>query len=485
MRFAPSPTGFLHIGGARTALYNWLFARKHGGTFLLRIEDTDELRSTDEATSQIFEGLRWLGLVWDEGPQVGGGHGPYFQMERTERGIYREYADRLLAEGKAYLCYCTPEELAARRQQALAEGRRPGYDGRCRGLSEAQRRAAEAEGRRPSVRFRVEDGPSVLVEDVVRGTVRFERSELDDFVIQKSSGGPAFLFANVVDDHLMEITHVIRGEDHLSNTPRQILLYEALGWDPPVFAHLSLLYGPDGKKLSKRHGAVAVSEYERQGYLPEAMVNYLALLGWSTADSQQLFSGVEEIIEKFELERVSKNPAVFDVEKLRWVNEQYIRRLDRPGLLERARPFLRAAGFSWEDDGWAADVLWALRERVSTLGDLPEASAYFFRNEIEYDQKAWEKVMTKEGVPSILERLRGVLAGCTDFSVEGVERAVRGLIAELGVKGGVVIHPLRVAVTGRSVGPGVFECVSLVGKERALERIGKALEILRQGQEKA
>ncbi|MBI4423718.1 MAG: glutamate--tRNA ligase, partial [Elusimicrobia bacterium] len=349
-RFAPSPTGYLHIGGARTALFNWLLARHHGGAFVLRIEDTDEVRSTHESVDAILDSMAWLGLDWDEGPLLAkrsgdweekGPYAPYFQTRRNEH--YRRATDQLLAAGRAYPCYCAPEELEAMRRQAMAEKRLPRYDGRCRALTEARRKDLEAEGRTASIRFRMPDDGATVVEDGIRGAVSFENKVLQDFVIRKTTGGPTYNFAVVVDDHLMEITHVTRGDEHLSNTPYQLQLYRALGWEPPRFAHLSMILGPDGSKLSKRHGATSVLEYRDQGFLPETMRNYLALLGWSTHESQQLFAG-DELVAKFDLAGCQKNPATFDNQKLLWMNGEYIRRLQAQALVERALPFLEKAG---------------------------------------------------------------------------------------------------------------------------------------------
>jgi len=480
VRFAPSPTGFLHIGGARTALFNWLFARKMDGTFILRIEDTDELRSTEESVGVILRDLSWLGLDWDEGPERGGEYGPYFQMQRLE--LYREFAQRLYKEGRAYYCYCTREELAQRREEALKRGEPPGYDGRCRNLTDAQRAQFEAEGREPVLRFRTPDEGETSFYDLVRGEVKFLNALIDDFVILKSNGTPTFLFANTVDDHFMEITHVIRGDEHLSNTPRQLMLYEALGWEAPEFAHLSMILGTDGRKLSKRHGAVAVSWYREQGYLPFALVNYIALLGWSTKDSQQIFESIEELIEKFSIHRVSKNPAIFDPKKLEWMNAQHIRMTPTPQLAEMLKPFLEQAGLmdGVRNEEWFHNVIDCLKERFSTLSEFPHQAEFFLKRDIEYDEDAWAKIMTKPGVAEILRRVREVLAELDDFSVESVEQACRGLIDELGIKGGALIHPLRVAVTGRRIGPGVFHCVSFAGKEWTLERIDRAIKKLQE-----
>jgi nondiscriminating glutamyl-tRNA synthetase len=342
VRFAPSPTGPLHIGGARSALFNFLLAKKLGGKFILRIEDTDRERSSRESEVNIYESLKWLGMNWDEGPDVGGAYGPYRQMERLD--IYQEYTQKLLAEGKAYYCYCSEEELEKERQEALAQGGSPQYSGKCRLLSAEGREKYEAEGRKPVVRFRVPEDKEIVINDLVRGEVAFQSEEVGDFIIVKSDGIPTYNYAVVIDDALMKISHVIRAEEHLSNTPRQILLYEALGFEIPQFAHISLILGKDRSKMSKRHGATSVVQYKEEGYLPEAVVNFLALLGWAPEGEAEIFS-LEELIKEFSLERVAKNPAVFDMEKLRWINGIYLRECSLDKLTELALPYLIKAGY--------------------------------------------------------------------------------------------------------------------------------------------
>ncbi|MFY9204018.1 MAG: glutamate--tRNA ligase, partial [Limnochordia bacterium] len=335
VRFAPSPTGYLHVGGARTALFNYLYAKHHHGVFVLRIEDTDLARSTEASTRAILDSMAYLGLDWDEGPEKGGDYGPYFQSQRLE--LYKEYAEKLLSMGRAYECYCTPEELDQIRQEAAAQGRDPKYDGRCRNLTDTQRREFVRQGRKPVIRFKADFEGTTLVDDLIRGQVIFDNNQLDDFVIIKSDGMPTYNFAVVIDDALMRITHVIRGEDHLSNTPKQIQIYQALGFAVPQFAHIPMILGPDRTRLSKRHGATSVGQFQEEGYLAEAMVNYLALLGWAYDDSQTIFSKTE-LIEKFSLSKVSKNPAVFDLAKLQWMNGVYIRELSLDELYQRTLP---------------------------------------------------------------------------------------------------------------------------------------------------
>ncbi|MBQ3666774.1 MAG: glutamate--tRNA ligase, partial [Elusimicrobiaceae bacterium] len=349
VRFAPSPTGFLHIGGVRTALFNYLFAKKNKGTFLLRIEDTDEERSTQASTDAIFEGMQWMQLNWDEGPMPDGTNkgpdAPYYQAIRADQGIYKKYIDQLIAEGKAYKCYCTEEELEANRQKCLAEHRPPKYSGKCAHLTKEEQAALEAQGRKYVIRFRMPTEGDVEWDDLIRGHVKFASKDLYDLVIQKTSGYPTYNFAVVVDDHLMRMTHVIRGDDHISNTPAQIQIYRALGWKEPMFAHLSMIHGPDGKKLSKRHGATNVVEFRNMGYLPEALKNYLALLGWATSDSQQIFAP-GELEEKFDISGCQPSPAVMDPEKLNWMNGEYIRQTPIARLTDLALPFIEKAGIN-------------------------------------------------------------------------------------------------------------------------------------------
>ena len=475
VRFAPSPTGYLHIGGARTALFNWLFARRHKGVFVLRIEDTDELRSTDESVSAILDSMGWLGLDWDEGPLgaqgARGEYGPYFQMQRLSH--YQAAVRKLLEEGKAYRCYCSKEELDAMRQKAQLEKKPIRYDGRCRGLSAGQRASFEAQGKRASVRLRMPDSGETAVDDLIRGRVAFDNALLQDFVIQKTSGVPTYNFACVVDDSLMRISHVIRGDEHLSNTPLQVRLYEALGLEAPLFAHLSMVLGPDGTKLSKRHGATSVLEYRAQGFLPQTMRNYLALLGWSTPDSQQIFEP-QELMGKFDLSGCQKNPATFDPVKLQWMNGMLIRKLSKEKLLDAAEPCLKAAGL-W--DGIPRERLLAAvgleQEKYSLLTDVPGRVDLFFKDVV-YDPKAVEKVLKKQGADALLEGLERVLAGIEDFTEKPIEAAVRAFCAERGVKAGAVFHPLRVAVSGRTEGATLFLMLELLGKENVLERLGRA-----------
>ena len=481
VRFAPSPTGELHIGGVRTALFNWLFARHHKGRFILRIENTDLLRSQEDFTRSIIENLKWLGLNWDEGPEVGGEYGPYFQSERLN--IYREFADKLLREGKAYLCYCLPEELEVKKKKMQEKGIPPVYDGRCRSLSQEERRRFEREGRKPTFRFRVPQVGVIKVKDLLRGEVSFDSKLIGDFIILKSDGTPTFNFANVIDDALMKITHVIRGDDHLSNTPRQLLIYDALGFEPPYYAHIPMILGKDGSKLSKRHGATSVSYYREKGYLPWAVVNYLALLGWSTPDSQQFFTR-EELIEKFSLERVNKSPAIFDPQKLEWMNAEYIRKMDTRKLTELVIPYLKKKG--WVKDGLSTDeynkvlqIVKLEKDRLRVLSDITKLANFFFEKDFPYDEKAVEKRLKKDYVPFLLKRIKEEVEEKKSLEEKDLEETLRRLSEELGLSTSKVFHPLRVALTGKMEGPGLFELACALGKEEVLRRIDRALNLLR------
>lgn len=485
VRIAPSPTGALHMGTARTALFNWLFARKSGGTFIVRIEDTDATRSTQESTEGILQGLRWLGLDWDEGPGAGGAYGPYFQSQRLEH--YREFAAKLEEKGLAYRCYCTPEEVDARRKAMLAEGKGSKYDRKCWHLTESQRRRYEAEGRPSVLRFYSTDEGETVVNDLIRGEVRFANHVLDDFVLIRSDGLPTYNFAVVVDDHLMQITHVIRGEDHISNTPRQIQVYEALGLDVPIFAHLPMLLGPDRSKLSKRHGAKFIMEFADEGYLPEAIVNYLALLGWSFDDSQEIFDIPQELIEKFTLERISKNPAIFDTQKLEWMNGVYIRKLDPRDLAARALPLMQQEGLLPKEmdlqlkERFEAAVK-EVQQRVKKVNEIVDATRYFFTDEITWDEKAVKKYLHKEYVPELLAALIEELAALQPFTAATIEPVFDRLGERMGLKRGDLMQPVRVAVTGGPVSPGMYETLELLGRAKTCERLRTVLEQLRRGE---
>ena len=479
VRFAPSPTGALHVGGARTALYNWLYARHTGGTFVLRIEDTDEVRSTDESLNVILEGLKWMGLDWDEGPSLSkpGPFGPYFQMQRLDQ--YAPLLKELTEKGLAYPCYCTPEEVEKMREKALLNKRPPKYDGTCRSLSPAQRAAKEKEGRKAVLRFKTPTEGSVDFTDIVRGPVHFDNALLDDFVIAKASGVPTYNCAVVIDDHLMEITHVIRGDDHISNTPRQMLLYKAWGWAPPQFAHISMILGPDGSRLSKRHGAVSVVEYRDAGYLPGAVRNYLALLGWSTEDSQQLFEK-DELKDKFTLERCKPSPATFDPAKLLWMNGEYIRKTPVKELVRMAIPFMKKSGLiqrdpSSQESARLETVVELEHEKIKLLADIPHLVDFLLKDEVIYEPEAVEKVLKKPGASAVVLDLADRFAKLEPFTAQATEKACRDYAVEKGLKTSLVFHPVRVSVSGRTQGPSLFHMLEVLGKDKVLERMKKAL----------
>jgi glutamyl-tRNA synthetase len=472
VRFAPSPTGSLHIGGARTALFNWLFARGRGGVMALRSEDTDVERSTSASEAAVLDDLRWLGIDWDEGPDTGGPFAPYRQSERKH--IYRAEAERLLAAGDAYPCFCTDEELEARRRAAQAAGRPPQYDGTCRDLTEEERDERRAEGRPESLRFRIPGEPA-LVRDLIRGDVVFPADAVGDFVILRSNGLPTYNFACVVDDAAMRFTHVIRGEEHLSNTNRQVFLYRALGYPEPAFAHNSLILNPDRSKMSKRSGEAAtfVSEFRAQGYLPEALINFLALLGWSWDGEHEMFSRAD-LVEKFSLERVNATPAVFNREKLEWMNGQYLRALPLEERAERVRAYLAVRG-RLPDRPDAAEFLArataAVGDRLKTLADVEGYAGFAFGESFDVDPAARAEVLAKSGARERLVALADTLERAEPFTTETLEEAARALAAELGVKAGDLFFPARVALTGRKVAPGLFEVILLLGRERAVRRL--------------
>jgi glutamyl-tRNA synthetase len=466
-RLAPAPTGYLHVGNARTALYNWLFARQNGGVFVLRIEDTDRKRSTEEAISIVLDSLRWLELDWDEGPEVGGPFGPYRQTERME--VYRTATDRFLQEGKAYFCYCTPEELEERRRAALARGETPGYDGRCRNLSEEERRAFEAEGRPRAVRFAM-PGSDITVHDLIRGDTRFPANDLRDFVILRSDGTPTYLLAAAVDDVEMKMTHVIRGEDLLPSTPRQLEIIKSLGAEPPIYAHLPLIVGLDHQPLSKRHGAVAVEWFKEQGFLPEAMVNYLALLGWSYDETTTFFSR-QELIERFDLSRVSRNPAAFDPQKLEWMNGHYIREATDARVGELLSEALFSEGVPADFDTVAKAVP-LVKERMRTIKEGAAMIRFLFEEKIEPDEKA--QAMLGPDRSDYLKDAASRLEGIEDWNAEQIHEVLERLREDWKLSSKQAFQPIRAAVTATLVSPPLFESMALLGRQRSLARIRQA-----------
>ena len=482
VRFAPSPTGKLHIGGARTAIYNWAFARANGGTFILRIDDTDPTRSTDENTQIILRAMRWLGLDWDEGPEVGGDFGPYAQTERLD--LYKEAAQKLWDAGRAYPCFCTTEQLAADR--AAAQARKDpfqGYQRRCRDLSREDAQARIDAGEPYVLRIKVPaDRGDVVIHDAVHGDVVFDAKELDDFVIFRSDGTPTYNFATVVDDAMMGITHVIRGDDHLSNTPRQVMVYEALEAPVPTFAHISMILGADGKKLSKRHGATSVEEYRDAGYLSDAFVNYLALLGWSL-DGETTVIPRDVLASQFSLERISKNPATFDPKKLDWMNAEYINAMSDADFADQIMlPELHEAGLI--DDGFEADETWVdalaaiVKPRTKMPADAVGVAAPVFATAqtLEYDEKSVAKGLAKEGMGAVLDAARAALeaVSANAWAPEAIDGALEPLPEALDAKKRIVFQAVRVAVCGNMVSPPLGETMSLIGKDDCLARIDRA-----------
>jgi len=477
VRFAPSPTGYLHVGGARTALFNYLFARRHGGVFVLRIEDTDRERSTKEAVGAIFEGLRWLGLTWDEGPDVGGSYGPYFQSERLPQ--YEEAAMRLLAEGKAYRCFCDPEDLKSRREAALAKGEPPKYDRKCLAIPAAEA-AARGEREPHALRFQMPVGETSW-DDAVRGVVTFQNATLDDLVIFRTDRHPTYNFAAVVDDAAMEISHVLRGDDHISNTPRQIQIYRGLGLEMPVFGHVPMILGPDGTRLSKRHGATSVTEYRDSGYLPAAMVNFLALLGWAFDGEREIFT-LEELTQVFSLDRVSKNPAIFNHEKLEWMNGEYFRALPLSTRVDLVVEHVRAIGALPES---ALSNRAMLERAVTAVGDRmkrPEHfldyAAWLFVESVEAEAGPWADLLAKPLAPARLRMLADAISKVEPFEHDSIEQVARGLATAEGVKAGEVIMPARIALTGKKVSPGIFDVILLLGREKTVKRLQEAADRL-------
>lgn len=471
-RIAPSPTGFLHIGTAKMAIYNWLFARRHQGTFVLRIEDTDAERSTQEAIDVIIESLQWLGLDWDEGP--------FYQTQRYD--LYREHAYRLIAEGKAYKCYCTPEELEAKRQQATKDGKPTRYDRTCR------ERTDHPAGQPFTVRFKTPLSGTTVVHDLVQGDVSFPNEELDDLIILRSDGSPTYNFCVVVDDVTMQITHVIRGNDHLSNTPKQILMYEALGYPLPQFAHTPLILGSDKAKLSKRHGATATLTYRDEGFLPEAIVNFLVRLGWSFGD-EEIFSR-QELIEKFSLEGIGKSAGIYNKEKLLWLNQHYIKVAAPERLATLLMPFLKqkypvlkcpvdGAELS-PDSPWLYQAIATLQERSKTLVEMADLLDYYFVEDVTYQDKAVKKFFTPEAA-DILEALVTVLEPLEPFEPKTLETAVHGFAEQRGLGLGNVAQPVRVALTGGTASPSLFDVVALCGKPVVLKRLHRAIQSIRAG----
>jgi glutamyl-tRNA synthetase len=462
-RFPPSPTGYLHIGGARTALFNWLFARQQGGTFVLRIEDTDQARSTDEATQAILESLEWLGLNWDEGP--------FFQSQRTE--IYRQYIDDLIAKGKAYYCHCSPELLDQKRTLARAEGRKPKYDGTCRDLGLGP-------GPQAVVRLKSPQTGTTGFEDLCRGPIYFPNEELDDLVLARSDDTPTYHLAVVVDDITMEISHVIRGDDHINNTPRQIQIYQALEAPVPVFGHVPMILGPDKTRLSKRHGATSVMVYKEMGYLPEALLNYLVRLGWAHGD-EEIFSK-EEMIQKFSIDQVGKSAGVFNPEKLLWLNSHYIKESTDENLAVLLTPFLKDRGCDTSDLNYLSGIASTLKQRAKTLVEMTAAAGFYFTEDLEYQPEGVNKFFTLDTVP-LFETMIKKLSALTHWDKPLLEETFKNLIQETGVTMKQMAQPIRLALTGKTASPGLFEVMEVMGQQRTLNRLTGAFNFIKESLE--
>ncbi len=487
LRFPPSPTGKIHIGNIRTALFNWIWARKNGGKLILRIEDTDRERSSREFEDLIVKELDWLGLDIDEGVNIGGDYGPYRQSERLD--IYNKYAEKLLENGQAYYCYCTPEELEEMREEARQKGEMPRYNGKCRNLSEEEVKQYRAEGREPVIRFKVtEQDRDIIVNDIIRGEVTINTSVLDDFVIFKSDGMPTYNFAVVIDDTLMKITDVIRGEDHLSNTPKQILIYEALGFELPEFAHLPLILDENRAKLKKRNSddAVYIGEYREKGYLPEALFNFLVMLGWSPGGDEEEILSRAEIIEQFELEDINKAGAVFDIEKLNWLNGKYIREIDLERIVDLSIPYLKGKGYikdeglSSEKKEWLKKVIDVARNKVSYLAQIPDEVELFFAELSYEDKEEAAEEFRAEGVDLVFNTLKNKLRKLEEFNVKNINKIFKEMKKELPVGGRTIYHPTRLALTGMNSGPDMNDIIYILGLEEVEKRLEKALKLANQ-----
>jgi len=478
VRYAPSPTGFLHIGNARTALFNYLFARHVGGKMVIRVEDTDQKRNIAGGEESQLKYLKWLGIEWDESVDVGGPYAPYRQMERLEG--YQKYARELIDKGFAYKCYCTADELAEEREEMMAKNENPFYSGRCRHLTTDEEQAFIAEGREPSIRFVVPRGKAYQFDDIVKKQVSFESDGIGDWVILKKDGIPTYNFGAVIDDHLMKITHILRGDEHISNTPKQMMVYEALGWDIPKFGHMTLILNDQRKKLSKRDGDVIqfIEQYAEMGYLPEALFNFIALLGWHPGGEEELYSP-EGLIEIFDIDRLSKSPAIFDKQKLTWINNQYIKKLSAEQLTELALPHLVKAGrisedMSAEEAEWAGKLIALYQDYMSYGAEIVDLSDLFFAEEVVRDAEA-EEVLTGEQVPVVLAKFVQEVEGLAVFSAEEVKGAMKRVQKETGYKGKQLFMPVRVAIFGQMNGPDLMKSIELLGRDRVLARVNELL----------
>ncbi|MCM3546570.1 glutamate--tRNA ligase [Priestia megaterium] len=474
VRYAPSPTGHLHIGNARTALFNYLFARNQNGKFIIRIEDTDQKRNIEGGEESQLRYLKWLGIEWDESIDVGGEYGPYRQSERTE--IYQKYTEELLEKGLAYHCYCTSEELEKEREEQQANSQMPRYSGKCRNLTAEQRAELEAEGREPSIRFRVPSNTEIKWNDIVKDEVSFESEGIGDFVIVKKDGTPTYNYAVAIDDYLMKMTHVLRGDDHISNTPKQILVYEALGWTPPVFGHMTLIVNENRRKLSKRDESIIqfIEQYKELGYLPEALFNFITMLGWSPVGEEEIFSK-EQFIEIFDPARLSKSPALFDTSKLRWMNNQYMKQLDLDEVVALSVPHLVKAGKveetrNAETEQWVRDLVGLYQEQMSFGAEIVELTEMFFKKEIDYSEEA-KAVLAEEQVPEVLKAFAEEISSLEEFSADEIKAATKAVQKATGQKGKKLFMPIRVATTGETHGPELPKAISLLGKETVLARL--------------
>jgi nondiscriminating glutamyl-tRNA synthetase len=478
VRYAPSPTGHLHIGNARTALFNYLYARNRGGKFIIRIEDTDKKRNIEGGEQSQLKYLQWLGINWDESVDVGGEYGPYRQSERNH--IYEQYNQELMEKELAYKCYCTEEELEAEREEQAARNETPHYSGKCRHLTQEQREQFEKEGRQPSLRFKVPAGKIIAFEDMVKGEVSFESDGMGDFVIVKKDGTPTYNYAVVLDDHLMKISHVLRGDDHISNTPKQLVIYEAFGWEPPVFGHMTLIVNESRKKLSKRDESIIqfIEQYEELGYLPEALFNFITLLGWSPSGEEEIFSK-DEFIEIFDPARLSKSPALFDQQKLAWMNNQYMKKADLDRVVELALPHLVKAGKvsegrTEEENKWVRSLISLYHDKMSFGAEIVEMSDLFFRDEVNYDEEAKE-VLAGEQVPEVLRAFLAEIDQLEEFKADSIKAAVKAVQKATGQKGQKLFMPVRAAATGQTHGPDLMLAMELIGKEKVSERVQKLL----------
>jgi nondiscriminating glutamyl-tRNA synthetase len=474
VRFAPAPTGLLHIGNARTALFNYIFTKRQGGVFILRIEDTDVERSTDTSIEHILEDLRWLGIHWEEGPDRNGQGGPYRQSQRLS--LYHEYAEQLSKEGKAYKCFCSPERLESLRKEQLSKGMMPRYDGRCLSLSEGEISKMESEGLRSVLRFRVA-GKMIIFEDFVHGRMSFDPEGIGDFIILRSDGMAAYNFACVIDDHLMQVTHVIRGEDHLSNTPRQILIYQAFGWQPPTFAHHPLILGSDRSPLSKRHGATAVSQYREEGFLPEALLNYLVLLGWTPPSGEEILP-LERIIEEFSISNLSRNAPIHSRKKLEWLNSHYIRKMEEGRLSELLLPYFERAGLlvSQSNRKYITQISGILKENLVILSQIEEYLGIFFDEKFFFEEEAKTILLHSEN-REILRTVLKILEGLPEMPREGWPSLLPQLEEKTGRRGKSLFTPLRAGITGKTKGPELAKIIPLLGREKTIDRLKMALEI--------